>query len=69
VFLIQANRLSKSIGILSKSIGILVTRVENDGITDEEMTNISKAKLFEILNDEKRRKLLTKKTKRCYSIK
>ncbi len=69
MFLIQANRLSKSIGILSKSIGILVTRVENDGITDEEMTNISKAKLFEILNDEKRRKLLTKKTKRCYSIK
>ena len=45
---------------LSKSIGIVVTRVENDGDTDSEMLSVLKTKLFETLDDEKRSKQLTK---------
>ena len=39
--------------MVSKSIGIIVTRVENDGDTDEEMKEILKEKLIEILKEEK----------------
>ena len=50
---------SPSVKKLSKSVAIIITRVENDGDTDDEIKTVLSGLLLKILNEEKKTKLIS----------
>ena len=55
-----------NLDLLAQSIGIIVSKVDNDGDTDEELKSIFKEKLLTILSEEKENKNLNSNEERVF---